>query len=51
MAISTKTLISAILAKPNYDKNDLMNKLDIFLANDRITTEDYTKYMEIINKN
>lgn len=37
----TYGLIKKIIAKGNYDRNDLMNKLDIFLLAGRITEEQY----------
>ncbi len=33
----------------NYDKEDMMNKLDIYLLKNRITEEQYTELIDMIN--
>lgn len=37
-----------IIKRGGYDKDDVMNKLDAFLAADRITTEQYRELVEMI---
>lgn len=32
----------------NYDKEDMINKLDIYLLKNRITTEQYTELIDLI---
>lgn len=33
----------------NYEKEDMMNKLDIYLLKNRITEEQYTELIDLIN--
>ena len=33
----------------NYEKEDMMNKLDIYLLKNRITEEQYTELIDMIN--
>lgn len=46
----TYSLIKKIIAKGNYDKDELMDKLDIFLLAGRITDEQYKELMEMLNE-
>lgn len=41
-------LMKRIIKRGGYDKDDVMNKLDAFLAADRITTEQYRELVEMI---
>lgn len=47
----TYRLIKKIIAKGNYDKDDLMNKLDVFLLAGRITDDEYKELVDLINNN
>jgi len=38
-----------IIERGNYDKEDMLLKLDIFLLNDRITEEEYNELVSMIN--
>lgn len=46
----TYGLIKKIIAKGNYDRDDLMNKLDVFLLAGRITDEQYKELIEMLNE-
>ncbi|MCC8161030.1 MAG: hypothetical protein LIO53_06975 [Oscillospiraceae bacterium] len=41
--------LKKIIAKGNYDADDLMNKLDVFLLAGRITDEQYKELSGLIN--
>ena len=45
----TYGLCKKIIAKGNYDKDELLNKMDIFLLNNRITQEQYNELAGMIN--
>ena len=45
----TYSLILKIISKGSYDKEDLLNKLDVFLLASRITDEQYTELTTLIN--
>lgn len=38
-----------IIERGNYDKDDMLNKLDVFLLNNRITEEQYKELAALIN--
>ena len=38
-----------IIAGGNYDKKELLEKLDVFLLANRITEKEYTELTELIN--
>ena len=42
-------LMKRIILRGGYDKNAVMDKLDAFLAADRITTAQYQKLVELMN--
>ena len=42
-------LMKRIIQRGGYDKNDVMDKLDAFLAADRITTAQYQELVELMN--
>ena len=42
-------LMKRIIERGGYDKNDVMDKLDAFLAADRITTAQYQELVELMN--
>lgn len=44
----TYGLIKKVIAKGNYDKDDLLNKLDVFLLVGRITDEQYKELAEML---
>ena len=44
----TYGLIKKIIAKGNYDKDELMDKLDVFLLAGRITDEQYKELTEMM---
>jgi hypothetical protein len=45
----TYKLLKRIIQRGNYDKESMMQKLDVFLLADRITTEEYQELVEMIN--
>ena len=45
----TYNLMKRIILRGRYDKNDIMDKLDAFLAADRITTAQYQELVELMN--
>lgn len=42
-------LMKRIIQRGGYDKNDVMNKLDAFLAADRITVEEYQELVAMMD--
>lgn len=38
-----------IIERGNYDKDDMLIKLDVFLLNNRITQDQYTELTKLIN--
>lgn len=38
-----------LIESGNYDKTSMLNKLDVFLLNNRITEEQYNELAEMIN--
>ena len=44
----TYGLIKKVIAKGNYDKDELMDKLDVFLLAGRITDEQYKELAEMM---
>ena len=44
----TYGLIKKVIAKGNYDKDELMDKLDVFLLAGRITEEKYKEIAEMM---
>ena len=42
-------LMKRIIMRGGYDKDDVMDKLDAFLAADRITTEQYQELVAMMN--
>lgn len=42
-------LMKRIILRGRYDKNDVIDKLDAFLAADRITTAQYQELVELMN--
>lgn len=45
----TYKLMKRIIEKGNYDKDNTLQKLDVFLMADRITVEEYQELVEMIN--
>lgn len=45
----TYNLMKRIILRGGYDKNDVMDKLDAFLAADRTTTAQYQELVELMN--
>ena len=43
------TLLKRMITTGNYEKEDMQNKLDIFLAVNRTTEEQYLKITKLIN--
>lgn len=39
-----------IIERGNYDKDDMLMKLDVFLLNNRITQDQYTELTKLINE-
>jgi hypothetical protein len=46
----TYTYCKKIILSGNYDKEDMLNKLDVFLLNNRITQEQYIELVQLINE-
>lgn len=44
----TYGLIKKVITKGNYDKDELMDKLDVFLLAGRITDEQYKELVEML---
>ena len=42
-------IMKRIILRGEYDKDDVMDKLDAFLAADRITTAQYQELVELMN--
>lgn len=38
-----------IIANGNYDKNDMLDKLDVFLLAERITRDEYNELIKMMN--
>lgn len=47
----TYALCKKLIANNNYDKSELINKLDVFLLAGRISEEEYKELMDLINSN
>ena len=45
----TYNLCKNLIQLGNYDKADMLNKLDVFLLNNRITQEQYTEQTGMLN--
>ena len=45
----TYQLCKRIIENGNYDKEDLLMKLDVFLLNDRLTQAEYEELVGMIN--
>jgi len=45
----TYTFCKLIIQNGNYDKEDMLLKLDVFLLNDRITQEEYNELVAMID--
>lgn len=45
----TYTLCKKIIQNGNYDKDDMMNKLDVFLLNNRITDAQYNELVALMS--
>lgn len=43
-------LMKRIITRGGYDRDEVMNKLDAFLAADRITVEQYKELMAMMDK-
>ncbi|MFR5794121.1 MAG: hypothetical protein ACLUI3_00155 [Christensenellales bacterium] len=43
-------LMKRIITRGDYDREEMMNKLDAFLAADRITAEQYKELMAMMDK-
>jgi hypothetical protein len=48
--IMTYLAMKKIIESGNYDKNEIIEKLDIFLAGDRITIEQYNELKELMER-
>lgn len=44
----TYTYCKTIINKGNYDKEELINKLDVFLLANRITEQEYKELIQLI---
>ena len=45
----TYGLCKKIIARGNYDKTELLDKLDLFLLNNRITDAQYNELVNLVN--
>ncbi len=45
----TYNVCKRLIQNGNYEKNDMLMKLDVFLLNDRITQEQYGELVGMIN--
>lgn len=45
----TYNICKRLIQNGNYEKEDMMMKLDVFLLNNRITKEQYDELVDIIN--
>lgn len=45
----TYTYCKRIIQNGNYDKEDVLLKLDVFLLNDRITQDEYNELVAMLN--
>jgi hypothetical protein len=45
----TYTLCKKLISKGNYDKDSMVDKLDVFLLNNRITDAQYNELIELMN--
>lgn len=45
----TYRLCKRIIDRGNYDKDDMMKKLNVFLLNNQLTDEEYQELVNIIN--
>lgn len=45
----TYTRLKKIIQQGTFDKNDLMNKIDIFLLANRITEDQYKELINLLN--
>ena len=45
----TYTRLKKIIQQGTFDKNDLMNKIDIFLLANRITEDQYKELVNLLN--
>lgn len=43
-------LMKRIISRGDYDRAETMNKLDAFLAADRLTADQYRELVEMMNK-
>lgn len=43
-------LMKRIITRGGYDRDEVMNKLDAFLAADRVTAEQYKELMAMMDK-
>lgn len=43
--------LKKVIQNGKYNKNAIMNQLDVFLMNNRITTDNYNELVEMINAN
>jgi hypothetical protein len=44
----TYTLCKKLITSGNYEKDDMLNKLDVFLLNDRINDAQYNELVTLI---
>lgn len=45
----TYHLCKLLIKNGNYQKDDMLNKLDVFLLNNRITQEQYNELVELMS--
>lgn len=45
----TYNLCKRLIQLGNYQKDDMLNKLDVFLLNNRITQEQYNELVELMS--
>lgn len=47
--MSTYKLAKSIIEKGNYEYNDMMKKLDVFLLGERVTVDQYNELTGLMN--
>lgn len=47
----TYTLLKRIIERGGYDRSDILEKMDVFLLNNRITIEQYNELLAMMPEN
>ena len=46
--MTTYTLCQKVIQTGNYERKEMLEKMDVFLLNDRITQNEYTELMKLM---